>query len=197
MRFTTARALLTATLLAIGLSACGVESPASPDQRAITPASGASASILLGSPTAVTPLLRTTPLAAPISVSRTVGILGGAISIPQAGLTVVVPALAVTSPTTITVTALAGSQVAYEFAPHGIRFTTPLVMTQNLLGTQARSGGSINPLSLFVGYFPNSTTTTSVTELLSVNLSVLNTLATTTLWHFSGYIYASGRESEE
>lgn len=177
--------------LSAALAACGhTDSPMGVSRPAVP--TGAASHLLLSSATTVTPLARTTPLAAPITVTKTIGLLGGTIAIPQAGVTVVVPSLALTSPTTISVTALAGSNVAYEFAPHGITFNVPLVMTQSLVGTQAASGGSVNPLSLFVGYFPNSSNTTSVTELLGVNLNLLGQVATTTLWHFSGYIYASG-----
>jgi hypothetical protein len=70
-------------------------------------------------------------------------------------------------------------------------------MLQDLSNTQAQTGGLVNPLSLYVGYFPNSGNVTSVTELLNVGVSLQNQLAVTTLWHFSGYIYAGGRSEEE
>jgi hypothetical protein len=188
--------LAIAAAIAFSAYGCGAtDSPAAPQQRSIEPATPASRT-LLGSPQTVTPLLRLTSLAAPITASKTIGILGGAIAIPSAGVTVVVPPFAVTSNTTISVTAMAGSNVAYEFAPHGLNFNVPLVMTQNLVGTQAQSGGLVNPLSLYVGYFPNSSSPNSVTELLSVGVNLLGQTAVTTLWHFSGYIYASGRDDE-
>ena len=43
------------------------------------------------------------------------------------------------------------------------------------------------------GYYPDDTKITSVTELLNVNVDLLNQTAISTIWHFSGYIYASGR----
>jgi hypothetical protein len=148
---------------------------------------------LLGAPKTVSPLLRTSPLASNLSASTTVGLLGGTISIPGAGFSVVIPPLAVKPGTKITVTALAGSKVAYEFAPHGLKFLVPLVATQDLRKTDARTGGLINALSLQVGYFPDPSHVTSVTELLNVGVNLFNQTAVTTIWHFSGYIYASGR----
>ena len=148
----------------------------------------------LGSPTEVTPLLRNAPLAQSLSASATVGPLGGTLSLPGAGLLFVIPPLALSSRQTITVTAVAGSNVAYEFAPHGLKFNLPLVVTQNLGATQAGKNGLVNPLSLFAGYFPDSTKPTSITESLNVNVNLLNQVATFTVWHFSGYILASGRE---
>ena len=86
--------------------------------------------------------------------SATVGPLGGTLSLPGAGLLVVVPPLALSSRQTITVTAVAGSNVAYEFAPHGLKFNLPLVVTQNLGVTQAGANGLVNPLSLFARLLP-------------------------------------------
>ena len=145
----------------------------------------------------VTPLLRNTPLSSNVTATTIVGTLGGAVSIPSAGLNIIIPPLAVAPGTRITVTALAGSKVAYEFQPHGIRFEVPLIATQNLRGTQAQSGGLINPLSLFAGYFPDQTQPTSITELLNVNVSLLNQTSVFSIWHFSGYIIATGRASGE
>jgi len=142
----------------------------------------------------VTPLLRSQPLPEPVSASAVVGPLGGTLSLPSAGLLVVVPPLALPSEQKITVTAVAGSNVAYEFAPHGLKFNLPLVVTQNLSGTQASRNGLVNPLSLFAGYYPDSTKQTSITESLNVNVNLLNQVATFSVWHFSGYILASGRE---
>lgn len=165
-------------------SPSGVTEPEAPQ----TP----STSLLALNTTIVTPLLRTQPLSNPLSASATVGPLGGTLAIPGAGIVVVVPPLALSSRQKITVTAVAGSNVAYEFAPHGIKFAVPLVVTQNLKNTQAQSGGLVNPLSLQAGYFPDSTNVTSVTELLGVNVNLLSQTAIFTVWHFSGYILAGG-----
>lgn len=143
----------------------------------------------------VKPLQRGVANGADKTVSQTIGILGGTLSIPSAGVTIVVPPGALSAPTTISVTALHGSSVAYEFQPHGLRFRVPLVMTQDLRGTAAQSGGSVNPLQLTVGYFADLSDVTNVTELLGVG--VQQHTAVTALWHFSGYIWASGWASDE
>jgi hypothetical protein len=189
-------AVITSAITAIAISGCAADatSPVAP----AAPAAAPSRSLLgiLGRPTTVTPLLRTTPLAADVSASTVVGALGGNISIPSAGLNLVIPPLAIAPGTRITVTAKAGSNVAYEFQPHGVRFGVPLIATQSLRGTQAQSGGLINPLSLFAGYFPDASNQTSISEILNLNVNVLNQTSIFTIWHFSGYIIATGRSAQ-
>ena len=195
--FITLSATLTAALLASGCANDSVTAPATMPAGAPEAASQTLLGSLLTKPTTVTPLLRTTPLKSALTTSATIGPLGGVLTLPGAGLTVVVPPLAVKSATKMSVTALAGSSVAYEFQPHGIKFLVPLVATQSLKGTQAQSGGLINPLSLFAGYFPDQTKITSVTELLNLNVNVLSQTSVLTIWHFSGYIIATGRSDAE
>jgi ZU5 domain len=185
--------LALSTVSVAAIAACMSDSPVSPPSAPAAAPASANASLLgLGGATVVTPLHRTKALSQSLSASATVGPLGGTLSIPAAGVLVVVPPLALSSTQKITITAVAGSNVAYEFAPHGLKFNVPLVVTQNLGGTDAASSGSINPLSLFAGYYPDSTNITSITERLNVNLNLLNQLATFSVWHFSGYILASG-----
>ena len=180
----------------LGLAvSCSNDSPTTPPATSPTHAGGANTTIL-DNPITIIPLQRTSPLATNEVVQKRIGIFGGMLVLPNSGLTVVVPALAVTSPVTITVTALAGSNVAYEFEPHGLQFLAPVVMTQDLSGTEARSGGTIDPLLLNLGYFPNSSNITSVTELLSLQLNLPLQTATGLIWHFSGYVLATGRADE-
>jgi hypothetical protein len=195
LRLFTLTAAIAASVLAYGCTADNLTAPTSAPAAPAAPTQTLLGSLL--STTTVTPLLRTKPLPSAVTASATIGPLGGVLSIPSAGITVVVPPLAVLKATKISVTALAGSNVAYEFAPHGIKFTVPLVATQSLSGTQARTGGLINPLSLFAGYFPDSTKVASVTELLNLNVNVLNQTSILTIWHFSGYIIATGRSDAE
>src|SRR3954471_21191432 len=166
MRPTFSRFVGFVALLAV--AACG-------DQPNVTaPVAAAPAQrTILSTPATVNVVTRNTPLAQPLSASKTIGILGGTISLPGAGLTVVVPALALTSTTQITVTALAGNQVAYEFQPHGITFRLPLVVTQSLIGTSSQ--GTL--LSIMkAGYFQSESDldpvhgTGVVSELLNVQV---------------------------
>lgn len=162
-----------------------------------TPSSSAANRLLLSAPETVTVVTRDTPLASAVTASATIGAFGGSITVPGTGLKVVVPPFAVTSPTTITVTALAGSQVAYEFEPHGKQFLVPLLVTQNLVGTSAYSGGLITNHTLFGGYFAStsdlnpSAGTGIVSEILGVALNLTAKTATFPVFHFSGYLVAS------
>jgi hypothetical protein len=161
-----------------------------------------SASKLLIAPTTVKVVTRNTPLAAPVTASATVGLLGATINMPSVGLKVVIPPLATKLGTKITVKAVPGTQVAYEFYPHGIRFLTPLIVTQNLNNTSAvGSGGLLNTLlngGIFAGYFSSvndlnqNAGTALVSELLGVALNLSSKSATFTVFHFSGYLVAMG-----
>jgi hypothetical protein len=185
------RLSLTAAVLVAGCSSDSPVDPVSTAQPAFQ-----SSHTLLGSATTVSPLQRNAAISGQ-TTSATIGIFGGVLALPGAGVVVIVPPFALNAPTTISVTALAGTNVAYEFAPHGIRFNVPLIMTQDLRGTQAGPGGSLNPSLISVGYFQDAANVTSVTELLNVGIGFGGTTATATLNHFSGYIYAGGRSSEE
>jgi len=136
------------------------------------------------------------PLSTPTSASATIGLWGGRIALPDAGLMIVVPAFALQSPTTITVTAVAGSQVAYEFEPHGTQFLVPIWATQDLSGTSATQGAA-----LYAAYFSN------VLDLDLLNgTALVSELFGTTAWgkavsfpirHFSGYLIATGRSMDD
>jgi len=178
--------------MSLALVSCSTSEPVAPSAATPPPTAAQSLLGILGTPMTVQPLQRTVPLPSNISASAYIGALGGTLSIPSAGLIVVVPPLALMSRTHVTVTALAGSNVAYEFAPHGIKFLVPLVVTQSLKNTQAQTGGLINPLSLKAAYFPDSSNVTSVTELLGVDVNLLSQTAVFSVWHFSGYILAGG-----
>ncbi len=175
--------------------ACSADSPAAP-KSTIAPTDSASALLggLLGGTkgtTKIVPMLRSKPLASDIVVSKTIGVLGGTITIPNAGLTIVVPPLAVGKNTAFKITARKGSYLAYDMEPHGTKFLLPLVATQSLVNTNAK--GILN-LKLSLGYYTDPSKITTVSELLGVQLDLLRLTAVSTIPHFSGYIYASGRE---
>jgi len=139
-------------------------------------------------------LLRTTPLAADITVTKTIGSAGGTLSIPAAGVTVVVPSGALSSNTVITMTARKGSLVAYDFAPHGIVFAKPLVFTQKLQGTNA---SLLTAPLLQLGYYSDPGLLTAVggvvSELLGGTVNLLSWTYTGNIKHFSGYMVGIGR----
>ena len=181
---------------AIALVSCGIDQPTAVPRPEVAAPGAPSASLL----TSITSLLtvdglqRTTPLAAPITVSKAIGSEGGTLSIPQAGVTVVVPKGALAQTTTITMTARAGSLVAYDFAPHGITFAKPLVFSQQLKGTNA---SLLTAPFMQLGYYsdPNLLTETGglVSQLLGGTLNTLTWTFTAPIPHFSGYIVTCGR----
>jgi hypothetical protein len=195
LRFLTTFAV--AAIATLAASACSNESPAAPSS--VAPPAAPSQSLLGGllggstSTTTIVPLLRTTPLASDITVSQTIGPLGGTIAIPAAGLTLVVPPLAVSKATNFAITARKGAYVAYDMEPHGTKFLLPLVATQNLTNTNVRS---LVNVSLSLGYYADPTHITSVSELLSVQVDLLRLTAVSSIPHFSGYIWASGVEDQ-
>ncbi len=192
MRYRSLVSLSVAVAAAAIASGCAKDAPSAPQTPALA-APSASHSLILSAPVQATPLLRTHALPSDITVSKTIGLLGGTLTIPSAGVTVVVPPLALTSNTKISITARAGSNVAYDFAPHGIHFALPHVMTQELTGTQ---GGSTLLSALQLGYYPDGNHPTLVNELLSVNVDLLHLVGVSTIWHFSGYIFMSGRSAD-
>lgn len=88
-------------------------------------------------------LKRLTPLASDISVSATIGTAGGSIVIQGAGGKIDIPPGALSQPTLITMTARAGSDVAYEFQPHGLTFAQPVKLQQTIKGTWAETYPSL------------------------------------------------------
>ena len=191
----TLRRLAALALGALTLASCGVESPTRPQLQQSPPE--APAADLLGGLTSligVKGLQRTSPLAVPITVTKVIGPEGGTLAIPQAGVTVTVPRGALATTKTITMTARAGSLVAYDFAPHGVVFAKPLVFSQQLRGTNATLLSA--PL-LGLGYYRDpsllSKTGGLVSELLNGTVNTLSWTFTSTIPHFSGYMVSCGR----
>jgi hypothetical protein len=134
-----------------------------------------------------TVLARVTELPADIAVSSKIGAAGGKIAIPQTGFEVMIPRGALKTEVTITVTALAGTAVAYDFQPHGIKFRKPLQFRQHFLYTE----GWWNTLG--GGYFKSSSQvdTESNTAKLDEEMPASMTQdgwIIFDIWHFSGYL---------
>ena len=136
---------------------------------------------------------RAVPLAQDISVSAVIGAKGGTITIPDAGLTLVVPPNAVSKNTTFTATAIAGRLVAYEFEPHGTTFAVPLQFSQDLKKTSLL-GALTGPLLMDGAYFTsrdklNTTLGVAlVSEKLDAVTDLLNFRVGFPINHFSGYL---------
>ena len=195
----TLRRLAALALGALTLASCGVEPPTRPQLQQAPPEAPA-ADLLGGLTSGLTSLIgidglqRTSPLAAPITVTKVIGPEGGTLAIPQAGVTVTVPRGALATTKTITMTARAGSLVAYDFAPHGVVFAKPLVFSQQLRGTNATLLSA--PL-LGLGYYRDPSllgkTGGLVSELLNGTVNTLSWTFTSTIPHFSGYMVSCGR----
>lgn len=182
------------------LAACSGEPATAPGTPLAAKVSAPSSDLLGGvvgvlNLSALNGLLRTTPLASDITVSKTIGTAGGTLSIPAAGVTVTVPSGALATSTVITMTARKGVLVAYDFAPHGITFAKPLVFSQKLTGTNATILSA--PL-LKLGYYSDPSLLTAVggtvSELLGGTINLLSWTFTSNIKHFSGYMVGTGRD---
>lgn len=179
-----------ARLLSIFLLAGCARDAASPvEPTAIVPATPSPALFGLLPVRGVT---RAQPLANDITVTAVIGKAGGKIAIPEAGLTLVVPANAVEANTTFKATAIAGNLVAYEFEPHGTTFAVPLQFTQDLRKTSLL-GALTTPL-MDGAYFTDrskllpTTGIAFVSELRPVVVNLLKSQASFPIDHFSGYL---------
>jgi ZU5 domain-containing protein len=191
-----------ALALALTLAACSADQATAPTPMK-APAGDPSASLLGGLLGTVTGALqlttaegiqRTEPLEAPITVVKTIGYEGGTLSIPEAGVKVTVPRGALSRNTEITMTARAGSLVAYDFSPHGITFNKPLVFEQSLRGTKV---GLLQVPFLRLAYYDNPSllgeVTGVVSELLGGVTNLLGWTFVAPIKHFSGYMLSCGR----
>lgn len=147
----------------------------------------------------VAPLHRTVPLSQPITWSFTVGPSGASSTSAETGLTVSVPADAVSETMTITVTALEGGAVAYRFAPHGFRFANRVRLTQSLSGLET---GLLSNLLVQGAHFAGDEPVmvdglAVVTETVSASLNLLENSVWFPIRHFSGWIVASGRSEDD
>ena len=146
-------------------------------------------------------LKRLTPLDSNISVSAVIGVSGGSIRINAAGGKIEIPAGALSEPTTITMTALAGTNVAYEFQPHGLTFAQPVKIQQDLKFTWASVYPQLLDLAhgaYYDGVLDSTFVDTGKTRMQvkehelgypDVNASQIKFY----VGHFSGYVVLCGR----
>jgi hypothetical protein len=150
---------------------------------------------LLGTGDTVVVLQRRVALPSNITATKIIGSAGGTLSLPDAGLTINVPAGAVSYPTAFSVTALAGRPVAYEFGPHGTKFAKQLTMTQDLRVTFVDSR-LVSYMHFHAGYFSSSTNLINnllraiVSELLPATTDADRMVVRFNVSHFSGYLVA-------
>jgi len=143
-------------------------------------------------------LTRSKALANDVSYSAEIGGNGGRIDIPEAGFSVIIPngAFPGEKPIKFTVTAVAGSAVAYRFSPHGMKFTKPLNATQDLsVTTYSSTTGDLES-----GYFATDTDLNTKTNSANVSEVFPGNVQTNggpkmhySIPHFSGYVIVTGR----
>ena len=142
-------------------------------------------------------LQRTTPLAANLTASGTISRSGGTISIPAAGFSITFPSNSIQGGkgTLITVTALAGSNVAYVFHPHGLVFHNNPVITQDLKSTQLFQTPELRA-TLEGAYFPDPASlgngTAKIRETRPTVVDVSGWKMKFNVHHFSGYLASTG-----
>jgi hypothetical protein len=149
----------------------------------------------------VHPMRRQLGLAAELRWGFDVGASGTVARNPATGLTITVPAGAVTSPTHITVIALRGEPLAYRFEPHGLQFAAPIQLTLPLRGLRMTR---LNAPQLFAAYFAEDSLATDavtgdarVIEILPVEIDAGTQTATLQIHHFSGYTVASAAAAKD
>lgn len=188
---------LGAVALGVFATACGEASTTAPTLAAPV----AAAHTVFASPITVKTLQRTKPLTSTITASITLYNTGGMLDLPQAGLHITIPKTALPytdRPFTMTVTAIKGSQIAYEFGPSGTKFKAALNVTQDL--TNTTWAGNTGNATLTAEYFkstadlnPLAGTALSYEE-LPADVMASGLRLHWDIWHFSGYMVATGRQ---
>jgi hypothetical protein len=191
---------------AVAIAACSeTTSPPSQSKTEVAIASARSIAVTLPQSYIAQGLLRSTPLSQDVSVTRAIPNAGGVIAVPGTGMQLVIPRGAFPeSQLTFTVTARAGSTIAYDFEPHGRVFLQPLTITQNLAATNLR-GTKLPPgfiADIQGAYFPSdalvdpNTGISVVTELrpATTETTISGSQLSFPIWHFSGYLVSVGRE---
>jgi hypothetical protein len=195
-----------AAAVALVVVACSeVSAPPASPTRAISSAleSARAAKTNLPHSFLVQGLLREKPLDNPVVVTKVIPDGGGSIDVPGTDFQLQVPKGAFDGKQmAITVKALPGYTVAYDFEPHGTVFKVPLKFVQKLGHTNLKG---IKPPPGFNtqwsgAYFPKANLVDAVsgiavvTELLPANLTWTGDQITFPIWHFSGYMVSTGCE---
>lgn len=132
-----------------------------------------------------------------------VGPRGGTAHDRATGLTMTFAHGAVPAPVRITVIALAGSDIAYRFEPHGLRFAAPVMLRQSLHDARPWSADTARfPLAgaYFTGDRPQTDAATGgilASEILPATVE-RSGIVRFRIYHFSGYTVASAvRDSSQ
>ena len=143
---------------------------------------------------------RALPLTSDEVVTMRIGADGGRIDLPRAGASFVVPAGALDAETEITMRALAGEVIAFEFAPHGLTFRLPASVHVHAAGTEAeplltdpaRTLLQGRPLDGYLGVYFEGDPASGVEPLETIETRLEGDHLVYDVEHFSGYVSASG-----
>lgn len=133
------------------------------------------------------------------SVSATIGVDGGTLTIPGSDFTITFPYGALSTPTNITITSDASGYVSYDMQPHGLTFRKPVIVTQKLRNTAVY--GTPLAINSFCAFFATDLLDLSgILQALEIETTTIfsnpNTgqaeVETWQLNHFSRYMLASG-----
>ena len=122
---------------------------------------------------------------------------GGTLEIKSAGLSVTIPAGAVSEPMILWVKAPAGNLVSYEFGPHGTQFLVPLHVRQDLRPTSWYK--LVDRSRVEAGYFKHpsqvdrQTGRATIDEFLPITLETQANRIDFQIHHFSGYLLSTGK----
>ena len=190
-------ASLVAAMAALGFAAACSDAVTAPELKRGNELTGGVLTLAQSVLINVTGLMRKKPLTA--SVARSANITqrdGGRIEIPELGFRLDIPAGAIPAASmVITVTALPGSMVAYDFQPHGTKFLKPLSIRQDLNGSNWDNLGVKGKLN--GGYFKDvsqlnlTAGTAKLDETFPVTLQ--SSRLSFDIIHFSGYMVSTGR----
>jgi hypothetical protein len=131
------------------------------------------------------------------SVSGYIGRNGGVLALPSSDVTITFPAGALSQTTLITIVSDGDGYVSYDMRPHGLRFATPVIVTQRLQNTAVY--GTSLALRAAGAYFDKDPDLSRSLEALEIEKTTIYSskndgnadVETWYLNHFSRYMLAS------
>ena len=188
------RVLLGAAAIAVA-AACSSESTTAPAELDVAARAGP---LPPGQARKAVGLERLTAESRPLTVSKLFTARdGGTLALSDLNVKLTIPKGALPRDTmTITMTALPGAMVVYEFAPHGTVFRTPLILSHKLKGTKydpTKDGR-------FGGHFTDRSKVDNLKRLVRITETMSPFIANGSfnfkIGHFSGWMVSTGFADE-
>jgi len=129
------------------------------------------------------------------TASASIGPKGGVLRLPSAGLTVVVPAGALSKVTTLSVSPRAGNALGYDFQPHGTQFAVALRVTQDLSSMSLSSASLSGLRAVYIAddsQLNDAAGLVTASEVMPVNVDRGLNQVSFAIRHFSTYLFATG-----